>query len=299
MNGLLTFAFDPATFDWISVAFLVIIIVRIVMGFFNGGFKTLMKIVVIAAAIGLAFALCKFVGTMIGNMGLHDTIQNALFDTLSKSNETLGKEMTNADLDTLYVYWKAMGNTGDKTDMITELLHEGYTKMYLPTGIYTTLDNMILAGIPAETDLTTTFTFAGIISSFVTNAALVGIGFLAVFLIIAIVGLIVIAIVSHFMKLAGKKPGLVNRLLGIVIGVGYAFIICWTMSIGIKSLMTAFPVFTDFVYNSCKLEDDNYWSISKFFININFGYSDLLNWFLSLVGSTVSSGAATTSVSSI
>ncbi|MCR5079392.1 MAG: hypothetical protein K6B65_05730 [Bacilli bacterium] len=299
MNGLFTFAFDPATFDWISIAFWVIVGIRVIMGFWNGGFKTLMKIIIVAAAVGLSFALCKVVGAWMGDLGLRKSIQDALYDTLSKSNEALATEFTNAKLDTAYAGWIALGNVGTKQDMIVQLLHQGYSSMYIPSGIYTTLDNMILAGIPAETDLTTTFTFASIISTNVANAALIGIGFLTIFLAVFIVGMIIIALFSRASKLAGKKPSFGNRLLGIVIGLGYAFIICWSASIGIKSLMTAFPVFNDFVNNSMQLENDSYWNIGKFFININFGYSDLLNWFLSLVSSTASSTSATSSASSI
>ena len=295
MDNLLTFAFDISTFDWISIAFWVIIALRVIMGFVNGGFKTLMKIIVLAAAIGLAFALCKIVGTWIGNMGLHASIENALFSNLSKSNETLGKTMTQADLDALYLYWKAAGNLGTKQDMIVELLHQGYGTMYIPSGIYGTLDNMILGALPAETDLTTTFTFAGIISKIVADAALVGIGFLAVFLVILIIGLIIVALVFRGRKLAGKKPGFLNRLLGVAIGAGYGFFICWTASIGIKSLMTAFPPFNDWINTSMQLANNGYWNIGKFFMNINFGYSDLLNWFLSLVNTITGNGAATSS----
>ncbi|MBQ2069892.1 MAG: CvpA family protein [Bacilli bacterium] len=295
MDNLLTFAFDISTFDWISIAFWVIIALRVIMGFVNGGFKTLMKIIVLAAAIGLAFALCKIVGTWIGNMGLHATIENALFSSLSKSNETLGKTMTQADLDALYLYWRAAGNLGTKQDMIVELLHQGYGTMYIPSGIYGTLDNMILGALPAETDLTTTFSFAGIISKIVADAALVGIGFLAVFLVILIVGLIIVALVFRGRKLAGKKPGFLNRLLGVAIGAGYGFFICWTASIGIKSLMTAFPPFNDWINTSMQLANNGYWNIGKFFMNINFGYSDLLNWFLSLVNTITGNGAATSS----
>ena len=295
MDNLLTFAFDISTFDWISIAFWVIIALRVIMGFVNGGFKTLMKIIVLAAAIGLAFALCKIVGTWIGNMGLHASIENALFSSLSKSNETLGKTMTQADLDALYLYWKAAGNLGTKQDMIVELLHQGYGTMYIPSGIYGTLDNMILGALPAETDLTTTFSFAGIISKIVADAALVGIGFLAVFLFILIVGLIIVALVFRGRKLAGKKPGFLNRLLGVAIGAGYGFFICWTASIGIKSLMTAFPPFNDWINTSMQLANNGYWNIGKFFMNINFGYSDLLNWFLSLVNTITGNGAATSS----
>ena len=295
MDNLLTFAFDISTFDWISIAFWVIIALRVIMGFVNGGFKTLMKIIVLAAAIGLAFALCKIVGTWIGNMGLHASIENALFSNLSKSNETLGKTMTQADLDALYLYWKATGNLGTKQDMIVELLHQGYGTMYIPSGIYGTLDNMILGALPAETDLTTTFSFAGIISKIVADAALVGIGFLAVFLVILIIGLIIVALVFRGRKLAGKKPGFLNRLLGVAIGAGYGFFICWTASIGIKSLMTAFPPFNDWINTSMQLANNGYWNIGKFFMNINFGYSDLLNWFLSLVNTITGNGAATSS----
>ena len=295
MDNLLTFAFDISTFDWISIAFWVIIALRVIMGFVNGGFKTLMKIIVLAAAIGLAFALCKIVGTWIGNMGLHASIENALFSSLSKSNETLGKTMTQADLDALYLYWKAAGNLGTKQDMIVELLHQGYGTMYIPSGIYGTLDNMILGALPAETDLTTTFSFAGIISKIVADAALVGIGFLAVFLVILIIGLIIVALVFRGRKLAGKKPGFLNRLLGVAIGAGYGFFICWTASIGIKSLMTAFPPFNDWINTSMQLANNGYWNIGKFFMNINFGYSDLLNWFLSLVNTITGNGAATSS----
>ena len=295
MDNLLTFAFDISTFDWISIAFWVIIALRVIMGFVNGGFKTLMKIIVLAAAIGLAFAFCKIVGTWIGNMGLHASIENALFSNLSKSNETLGKTMTQADLDALYLYWKAAGNLGTKQDMIVELLHQGYGTMYIPSGIYGTLDNMILGALPAETDLTTTFSFAGIISKIVADAALVGIGFLAVFLVILIIGLIIVALVFRGRKLAGKKPGFLNRLLGVAIGAGYGFFICWTASIGIKSLMTAFPPFNDWINTSMQLANNGYWNIGKFFMNINFGYSDLLNWFLSLVNTITGNGAATSS----
>lgn len=295
MDNLLTFAFDISTFDWISIAFWVIIALRVIMGFVNGGFKTLMKIIVLAAAIGLAFALCKIVGTWIGNMGLHASIENALFSNLSKSNETLGKTMTQADLDALYLYWKAAGNLGTKQDMIVELLHQGYGTMYIPSGIYGTLDNMILGALPAETDLTTTFSFAGIISKIVADAALVGIGFLAVFLVILIIGLIIVALIFRGRKLAGKKPGFLNRLLGVAIGAGYGFFICWTASIGIKSLMTAFPPFNDWINTSMQLANNGYWNIGKFFMNINFGYSDLLNWFLSLVNTITGNGAVASS----
>jgi len=81
----------------------------------------------------------------------------------------------------------------------------------------------------------------------------------------------------------------------VAIGAGYGFFICWTASIGIKSLMTAFPPFNDWINTSMQLANNGYWNIGKFFMNINFGYSDLLNWFLSLVNTITGNGAVTSS----
>lgn len=273
-------------FDWISIVFWVVIAFRILMGFIKGGFKTLVMLLVAAAGIGLAFLLCNAIGGWIGDLGTRDAIYNAVngrISTVSVSlgagNLSLGSEINRADLETAHAMWVAAGNTGTTEDMVRVALHEGYKTCFIPQVIYGTIDKMIIEAIPA----TGTFTLASIISIAIAKAACIGIAFCGVVIITVLIGFIVMIIVSALRKAAGKRPGIVSRLVGMVFGAAGAFLFCWTASIVMQSVATCVPAFNDYITAVMHLNDDAYWNIGKFFFNIKFGYADLLNWFLSLI----------------
>ena len=270
--------------DWISIVFWVIIGFRILMGFWKGGLKTLFMLAVFALGIGLAFALCRPVGGWIGDLGARAWVNDGIFGRLKDievfsfggTSMTLGTEIDRAQLETAHAAWIAAGNTGTLEDMLREALHSGYSSCFVPSSAYGTLDGIILQNIP---DIGT-FSLAGIVASSVAQVVCVIIGFAAVLVATFLIGFIVLIIVSAVRKAAGKRPGMVSRLLGIVFGCVSAFVTCWTITIVLKSIGSCFTPMNDFFVTSMRLDDPSYWNIGKFFFNINFGYGDLFNWIM-------------------
>ena len=270
-------------FDLISILFWLFIAYRMFMGFMNGGVKLLFTILSVALGIGLGFLLCAPIGTLIYNAGAGAGISGVVSGAIGQAGGDLSTEMTKADLDVYYVYWVAQGNTGTMKDMVAEILHQGYPSLFIPEALYQTLDDLIYNAIPASG----TFTFAGIIGTAIAQVACLGIAFAGVVLLIVIIGAILIGIVSwnieRHNKEKKKKMALWNRFLGLALGLGFAFFSLWSTSIGIKSFMTAFPNFSDVLTQSMGLDNPGYWNIGKFFFGIDFGYTNLLNWFFSMV----------------
>lgn len=273
--------------DWISIAFWIIIGFRILMGFWKGGLKTLIMLAVFALGIGLAFALCKPVGSWIGGFGVQNWVNDGIFGRLKdvvvfnygSESLTLGSEIDRAQLETAHAAWIAAGNEGTTNDMIISALHSGYSTCFIPSAAFGVLDKLIVTNIPDVG----TFSLASIVSGSVAQVTCTVIGFAGILLVTVIVGFIIIAIVSGIRKAAGHRPGFVSRLLGILFGAATAFVTCWTISIVLQSLGTTFPAMSDFFKESMKLDDPSYWNIGKFFFNINFGYGDLFNWILGIL----------------
>ena len=170
-------------------------------------------------------------------------------------------------------------NEGEFEDFVASYLHEGYSQCFLPSGLYPTLDKIITGAMPNEG----TFTFASLIATALSKIACIGIGFAAVFLVVVIILFIIIGVVSRASAAKGKKPGILSRLLGMAFGFAIGAFSLWAISIGIKSTMTGFPDIWNVLSSSMHLGEEGYWNIGKFFFEIDFGYTDLLNWFLSFI----------------
>lgn len=273
--------------DWISIVFWVVIVLRIVMGIWKGGFKTLATLIIIAVAFGAAFLLCRPIGEWIGSLGARQAIQDAangrLQTIIFASGEGyelgLGTQVSMGDLNSMHDVWVSAGNTGTTEDMLKSILHEGYSSCLIPSAIHGNLDKLILEAIPA----TGTFTMASVIATALATAACIGIGFGATFLVILIVGLVIKLIVNTARSAAGQRPGVISRIVGAALGVVSAFLFCWSAAIILRMLASGVPAINDFVTTSMKLNDPSYWNIGKFFFTFPYGYTDLLNWVLSLI----------------
>ena len=270
--------------DWISIIFWVIIAIRILMGFWKGGLKTLITLIVLVLAIGAAFLFCKPTGAWLATTSMHTSIYDAINEKLSSvvissdAGISLGKEITMADLETAHSAWVEAGNTGTTQDMVKEIIHQGYSASYIPSAIFGTLDGLVIDALPE----TGTFTLAAVVAASLSDAACIAIGFCGILIVVFVVGMIVRFAVMMARKATGARPGMISRILGILVGAASAFVFCWTASIVIRTIGTSVPVVNEFLVNSMRLEDDSYWNIGKFFFNFPYGYADVLNWFLSL-----------------
>ena len=272
-------------FDWLTLIFCLVLVIRMVIGFFQGGYRVLFKILAFLLGVGLAFALCAPIGKALYMGGVGQSIELNLTNLLGSASSDLSREITKNDLELMHVYWVASGNSGTTQDMVNSMLHEGYAQIFIPQGLYNTLDTIIWNNIPSAG----TFTFAHLVALGIAQVGCIAIAFVGILVIVTLIGTVVVEIVYKAKKLAKKKPSTRSRIIGVSLGLVMGLISIWTFSISAKSFITAIPDLWEAFQISMHLNDPGYWSLSKFLFQWEFGYKDLFNWFLSLANFPVAS----------
>lgn len=269
MNSFIDLTF-LSSFDWFSILFILIFVVQILMGFAKGWLKSILKLVVIVAAVGLAFAFFKPVGDMIYSTSLGGTLTDKFSSLMVVANDRAGAEMDKEALDN---YLRAQNQT------LPEFLHSLYATTPFPKAAYESLDKLVIANIDASAG---SFTIAGVIAPAIAQEACLALGFGSVLLGSFIVLLIVSLIITGIVKKIKSKPGALSRILGGLVGAVYGFALCWVLGIVLNSIIGLGNEWGDAIAASTHVNDSSsWWGPAKWMMNID--VSAVTNWFTSLV----------------
>ena len=150
--------------DWISIAYFAIIGICVIIGLVRGGARDFWRLLVQAAAIGLAFALCHFLGDILYNItGLHDLLYGPIEKFLEPILGDYAHQMVNQEI-------------------LSEGVRNGfYTDMHLPEIFVAPFDEAVVAHMPeGEFEAIIPFTNA------LVSLIYVGIAFLVIYLLVVL-----------------------------------------------------------------------------------------------------------------
>jgi uncharacterized membrane protein required for colicin V production len=255
--------YDPASilpgsnqtvfFDWISIAYLVVVVVFLFIGIKKGFLLMLLSFAGVFVALLVAFFVSKPMGTALAgtSMGkaLSDNIYNWLVSKNAFFSSAVNKETAASQLP---AYFEESG---------------------VPSILVTPLTNMVVPMVPDVGDEAIGIYMAQGISSLAFIAG----SFILIFIVVMI-------LVSLLKKVAGalnKVPvvGWVNRLLGALFGVAIGFVYVCVFSYGM-TFFVGFPTVGGWITSQLRLTDDTMWSVGKMLYEQNF-VGKLYNWYLS------------------
>ena len=251
-------ALSASGFDWISLIYIIIIVLLAAIGFIRGGIKTALSVAAIAISIGLAFALYGVIGGAVAESSVGEQIssstENYILDNVSGSGILIPAEVFKSE-------WVANG-----------MLSYGYSELNIPEFVHEPLNGLIVANLPTQG----MFTPASAIAHSLTLVTCSAIGFVSTFLVCFIVIRIVLAIVFHFAK-KNLAVGAISRILGLAIGLVEAFAVCWVISLVCYFFVSSGSDIGNYIADVTKLNQDGF-GIAKWFISTDLGYSSVLSF---------------------
>ena len=223
-------------FDWISIVYLVILVLSILVGIKRGFFKTLINALGGIIVIVVALLLAKPIGNMLFGTGLKDAIFTPVQSWLIGKNSSMEVVIP--------------------VENAAEALKTALGEIGTPAALIETLVNVILPFVPE----TGSFTPAEVIALGITNYVLIA----GAFLVLCIVLFIVLMILKRFLNRLSEIEFIkwIDKTLGGVLGlvVGVCFV-CF-VSYGLTFLSTL-PSCQDFITKTMFLTDDSVWTFSK------------------------------------
>lgn len=247
-------------FDWFTLGFALILVLSALIGFLKGGMKTLVKFGIVAIAIVLALLLCDAISPMFRNGQVGNYFYNLIFNKI-------GDAYPDANKDQLSVLIKS--GAGES------IIEEAYTN----AGIPESLREIFTKEIMAAADSSLTVNIGDVIALTASDYICLGLAFISILLGSLIILFVVYFIVMLIFKLANKKPSLLSRIIGIFMGLVEALAICWCICLFANFALASNNDISEVIFKMIKLDDPNYWSLGKWMIQTDLGYS----WILGLV----------------
>lgn len=244
--------FSLAEFDWLSVLYVVIIILTLLIGFWKGGMKTLFTLLSFAVAIGACFLLANPVGQAIEKSALGEKIYSSLNENIGGLINALPSFAVNNE----------------------EALGEILSDLHIPEFVHGPLIEAIQPALEENGLASAGETIATSLTSIFCS----GIAYIIVFLVAFIVVRLVIWVICLIVKKGKTKPNLFSRLLGLLLGAAKAFAICWVISLVVTLLISSGSEFGNYLSDIIGLNDDKF-SIAKWFIETDLGYSSVIGFF--------------------
>lgn len=279
-------------FDWISLAFGVIVLFAFIRGIRKGFVYTLIKLFGLIIVFFLAYLLAKPIGTWIYSLnGWGDTVQsNFLSFLLEKgANNPVGSGDSALQLAVQIRFGStnAMEWIITRDDLNTVLpgsdltvLETALNSVGIPSFLKGFVGNFVINAVP-ESGVSQSLGYY--LSCSLASLTFVAIGFVAIFA----VGLIVLLIAKIVGKAINKWKviGPMNRLLGGILGIVIGFIDVSLLSALLVSLSSYTPIY-NWLDQMLFLSDDSIYTIGKMFYNNNF-LELLMGYYNSIVSSIV------------
>lgn len=239
-------------FDWLSILYIVIILLTLLIGFWKGGMKTLFTIISLGLAVGACFLLANPVGKALEESAVGEKIYGAL-------NENIGTLL------------KAIPSfTANNEAVLGEVL----SGLHIPEFVHGPLIEALQSALADKPLASAGETIASTLTSIFCS----GLAYIIVFLIAFIVIRFLIWVICLIVKKGRTKPTLFSRLLGLVLGAVKAFAICWVISLVVTLLISSGSGFGNYLADIIGINEDGF-SIAKWFIETDLGYSKVIGFF--------------------
>lgn len=231
-------------FDYISIAFIVIIVISLIVGIVRGFASSLISLLAGLGSIILAILLAKpfgefLAGTSLGN-GLYQQLDQWVVGQLGTASEQL-----------------------ITTENMSTVLPEVYSALNIPSFLHQTITALIQPLITQEG-----VSIASVVATSITNYTFIAISFLVLWIIF----LIIFIILGRLGKKINKIPvvGGLNRILGGIFGLGIGLIICFGVCYGFSFLLSMENDFSTAIREMLAIDQDNVWTFSKLIYQLNF-----------------------------
>lgn len=232
-------------FDWISILYIVILVLAMIIGIKKGFFKMLLSLL----GVILCFVAAYFLAQPVANW--------------AKSTFTWDESL----IDYLYDWFLT------KSSSVSQVLNRSDAELAMPAlvsaigvpGIFQSyVSSFALSNIPTTG---ATLPVGMYISEGLSNIAF-NVG---AFIVVFIASVIVLSIIKHLTKELTKNKfiGSLDKLVGAVIGLCIGAIVIMLVSYGL-TFLTALGSAGEYVSDTLLLEDDSYWSFAKMIYENNF-----------------------------
>ena len=223
-------------FDVLSIAFIVIIIVSCIVGYFRGFLALLVGLLKGFVAIILASLLCKRMGSALNTTKMGTGITDKVENYLIEKGETFKYELTKEN----------------KEIFIDNQLDQQLENSKIPQVLRTYIKNVLVDKVEIEDG--ETITVARYMGKGMSFFVCTIIAYIIVFIII----MILLSIVQRLFKNINKVPivGLANRLLGLGLGVLVALLFIGVICYVLTFLMSIPGDMSNWIMNTLKLTEE-------------------------------------------
>ena len=231
-------------FDFLSIVFIIIILISFVVGLSKGFLKSFLSFVVFFGAILIAIYVATPIANWLNGMSFHDQLYQWFYSWLSPGNEEAFAVIINQE----------------NKDV---LLPQIFDAMHVPSNFIDLFSAYINSAIPQEGVEVGVF-----VCNMLTYYALVA----AAFVISWLLSLIVLSIIKHIICkiLKFKALKVIDVLLGGISGFAIGIFTCCLITFGIHFIVTINQDVYNFFNNLMALEDEGIYTISKMFYQENF-----------------------------
>lgn len=247
-------------FDVLSIAFLVIVIISCIVGYFRGFLALLVGLLKGLVAVVLAAMLCKPMGNALNTTKMGTGIADKVENYLIEKDETFKFELTKES----------------KEIYINEQLDQKLEEAKIPQVLRKYVKNILVDKMQIEEG--ETITVARYIGKGMSFFVCTIVAYIIIFAII----LILLTIVQRLFKNINKIPivGLANRLIGLGLGVIIALLVIGVICYVLTFLMTVPGDMSNWIMNTLKLteEQKDEQSLAKFMYEHN-----VIKWALNIM----------------
>lgn len=225
-------------FDFVSILFIVIVLISILSAAKKGFLRALLQTVASIASFILASMFCKQVGAMLFNTGLGQFVYNPIFNWISSKGDVFNTPINQGNLETM--------------------LPQAYAALGVPSFLSPLLTALItqLKIIPETGDIVLSIAFSQTISAY----AFIGAAWVLISVGVSLVASILLLILRNVIKKLNISffDHFLGGIIGVVTGSLVAIIVAYILVI----LLTVGPV-GDFIKPLIAWDDPNTYTITK------------------------------------
>lgn len=244
-STILPAAGQTVKFDYISIAYLVIVVLMLIIGIKKGFIAELLSLFGFVLALVGAIYLSKPFGNWLQNQfGWGDNMTNSVYSWILSKSPDASQTLNNSEA--------------------AQAMPPILAGLSIPSIFNTYITNYVLALVPADN---ASVAIGIYIAQAVTNVTFIAIAFLVLLILFSIV----LFILKRLTKNINKAPviGTLNRVLGAVIGLVIGCLIVTAVSYG-ATAFSSNQAFSDWLSATLYLKDDTVWTFGKMVYEQNF-----------------------------
>lgn len=235
INSLFSIGGTLIKFDFLSIIFLIIIVAMFFIMFIKGFLNSLVTLFATFGSVILALLITSWLVEPF-SQSIFSGINTSIYNSIAEKGDIFSTLITIENHEIV--------------------LEESLSALNIPSFFAYFLSGFVVQFIPEEG-----IVLATLISSSITKLIAGVITYIIVWLILFIVFTILKKVTKEFNDIAIIGP--INRIVGGVIGLAFAFFICVGTCFIINILMSISPSINNFFVGIMNLDQDNIWSISK------------------------------------